>query len=75
VDVVVKRGEMADVGGIAFAGNRGVAKVEVQVDEGEWRIAQIRRPLSDLTWVIWRAALPAGRRYVARVVPGVSSRA
>jgi DMSO/TMAO reductase YedYZ molybdopterin-dependent catalytic subunit len=67
VDVVAKRGEMSDVGGIAYAGNRGVAKVEVQVDDGEWRVAQIRRPLSDLTWVVWRVSVPAGRRYVARV--------
>ena len=73
VDSVVRRGDTADVGGIAYTGSHGVAKVEVQVDGGEWRPADLRQPLSDLSWVIWRARLPVGKRYVARV--GVSSRA
>ncbi len=42
------------IGGIAWAGARGISRVEVQVDGGEWREAQLRRPLSDRTWVIWR---------------------
>jgi len=75
VDSVVRRGDTADVGGIAYAGSHGVGKVEVQVDGGEWQSAKIRQPLSDPTWVVWRAQLPGGRRYLARVVPGVSSRA
>jgi len=73
VDTVVRRGDRAEVGGIAFAGSHGVAKVEVQVDGGEWQPAELRQPLSDLSWVIWRATLPPGKRYTARVV--VSSRA
>jgi DMSO/TMAO reductase YedYZ molybdopterin-dependent catalytic subunit len=59
IDVVNARDGMLDVGGIAFAGARGVAQVEVRLDGGEWRDAQIRRPLSDISWVIWRAMLPA----------------
>jgi DMSO/TMAO reductase YedYZ molybdopterin-dependent catalytic subunit len=47
------------VGGIAFAGARGISKVEVRLDDGEWRPAQLRRPLSELTWVIWRAEMRA----------------
>ncbi|MBO0860434.1 MAG: molybdopterin-dependent oxidoreductase [Chloracidobacterium sp.] len=52
------------IGGIAHAGARGVSKVEVQVDGGEWREAQLRAPLSGLTWVIWRYDWPfqEGRR-------------
>jgi hypothetical protein len=73
VDTVVRRGNEAEVGGIAYAGSHGVAKVEVQVDGGEWHAAELRQPLSDLTWVVWRAHMPAGKRYVARV--GVLSRA
>jgi DMSO/TMAO reductase YedYZ molybdopterin-dependent catalytic subunit len=46
------------VGGIAHAGARGISRVEVRVDEGEWRPAQLRRPLSDITWVIWRYDWP-----------------
>ncbi len=50
------------IGGIAHAGAHGIAKVEVQVDEGPWQQAQLRTPLSQLTWVIWRYdwAVPAG---------------
>jgi DMSO/TMAO reductase YedYZ molybdopterin-dependent catalytic subunit len=47
------------VGGIAHAGTRRVFKVEARVDDGEWHQARIRDPLSDTTWVIWRADLPS----------------
>jgi len=46
------------VGGIAHAGARGISKVEVQVDNAEWREARLRKPLSGLTWVIWRYDWP-----------------
>jgi DMSO/TMAO reductase YedYZ molybdopterin-dependent catalytic subunit len=48
------------VGGIAWAGDRGIQKVEVQVDDGEWVEAELREPtLSPLTWVQWRYDWPA----------------
>jgi DMSO/TMAO reductase YedYZ molybdopterin-dependent catalytic subunit len=47
-----------EAGGIAFGGARGISSVEVRVDDGEWHGAKLRRPLSDLSWVIWRAELP-----------------
>ncbi len=44
------------IAGIAFAGDRGVEKVEVSVDGGKtWEEASIKDPLSNLTWVIWAA--------------------
>jgi DMSO/TMAO reductase YedYZ molybdopterin-dependent catalytic subunit len=46
------------VGGIADAGARGISKVEVQVDDGPWNAAELRRPLSDLAWVLWRYEWP-----------------
>jgi DMSO/TMAO reductase YedYZ molybdopterin-dependent catalytic subunit len=46
------------VGGIADAGSRGISKVEVQVDGGPWERAELRQPLSELTWVIWRYEWP-----------------
>lgn len=46
------------VGGIAHAGARGISKVEVRVDDGDWREAQLREPLSGLTWVVWRYDMP-----------------
>jgi DMSO/TMAO reductase YedYZ molybdopterin-dependent catalytic subunit len=46
------------IGGIAFAGAREISRVEVRVDGGEWQEAQLRSPLSDTTWVIWRFEWP-----------------
>lgn len=42
------------IGGIAWAGTRGVSKVEIQINDGEWQDAALRQPLSDVSWVIWR---------------------
>jgi len=39
--------------GVAWAPDRGVARVEVAID-GEWREARISTPISDATWVQWR---------------------
>lgn len=48
------------IGGIAWAGDRGIQQVEVQVDDGPWQAAQLRLPpLSTLTWVQWRYDWPA----------------
>lgn len=47
------------IGGIAWAGDRGIRKVEVQVDGGEWVEAILRTPpLSGLTWLQWRYDWP-----------------
>ena len=46
------------VGGIADAGSRGISRVEVQVDGGPWQAAELRPPLSGLTWTIWRYEWP-----------------
>ena len=46
------------IGGIAHAGARGISKVELQVDQGPWQPAQLRTPLSGLTWVLWRYDWP-----------------
>lgn len=46
--------KVVPIGGIAWAGARGVSRVEVQVDGGAWQPTQLRAPLSDKTWVIWR---------------------
>lgn len=50
----------APVGGIAWAGDRGIQKVEVQVDDGPWNEAQLLTPpRSPLIWVLWRYDWPA----------------
>jgi Oxidoreductase molybdopterin binding domain len=50
--------KLVPIGGIAHAGARGISKVEVQVDGGPWERAELRAPLSELTWVIWRYDWP-----------------
>ncbi len=54
---------LVPIGGIAYAGARGISAVEVRVDDGPWQPAQLRQPLSDTTWVLWRYEWPfvAGR--------------
>lgn len=47
-------------GGIAHAGARGISGVEVSVDAGPWTSARLRDPISETTWVIWRADFAAG---------------
>lgn len=44
----------ATIAGVAWAQHRGVAKVEVRVDEGEWREATLATDVSDDTWRQWR---------------------
>ncbi|HYL07678.1 MAG TPA: molybdopterin-dependent oxidoreductase [Candidatus Udaeobacter sp.] len=52
---ILKLGTIS-VAGIAFAGERGVSKVEYSTDGGTtWNVADADAPLSPLTWVLWRA--------------------
>ncbi len=47
---------LTPIAGIAFAGDRGVKKVEVSTDGGlTWVPASVKDPLSDYTWVLWTA--------------------
>jgi DMSO/TMAO reductase YedYZ molybdopterin-dependent catalytic subunit len=48
---------LVPAGGIAHAGARGISRVEVRVDDGEWREARLRDPLSETAWVVWRSDL------------------
>ena len=49
-------GGKVPIAGIAFAGTRGISKVEVSTDGGTtWKTAQIKDPLSKYTWVLWTA--------------------
>jgi DMSO/TMAO reductase YedYZ molybdopterin-dependent catalytic subunit len=42
------------VGGYAFAGERGISKLEVSFDNGKtWQEAQLKKPLSNRTWTLW----------------------
>jgi DMSO/TMAO reductase YedYZ molybdopterin-dependent catalytic subunit len=40
-------------GGVAWAQNRGVAKVEVRIDDGDWSAADLGANYSNDTWRLW----------------------
>ncbi|HEX7735701.1 MAG TPA: molybdopterin-dependent oxidoreductase [Ktedonobacteraceae bacterium] len=43
-----------EIGGLAFAGNRGIQRVEISTDNGQtWAQAQLAPPLSQDSWVFW----------------------
>ena len=50
--------QVVPVGGTAYSGDRGISKVEVRMDSGPWQEAQLRSPLSETTWIIWRLDWP-----------------
>lgn len=60
VNGLIEQGDqtLVPIGGIAFSGDRGISKVEIRVDNGFWQAAQLRAPLSETTWVIWRFDWP-----------------
>lgn len=44
----------ARIAGVAFAGDRGIRKIEVSLDDGAtWEEVDMSDPLSPYTWVIW----------------------
>jgi DMSO/TMAO reductase YedYZ molybdopterin-dependent catalytic subunit len=45
---------MIPIAGVAFAGDRGISKVEVSVDGGNnWNEATLKKPRSPYSWVLW----------------------
>lgn len=68
-------GSPATVAGVAFAGARGVKKVELSFDEGKtWSEATLEAPAGPLTWVRWAYRWDPGatgqRRILARATDG-----
>lgn len=55
------------IAGVAWAQTRGIARVEVRIDDGDWREAELATPVGDATWVPWRLTYDAspGRHTVA----------
>jgi DMSO/TMAO reductase YedYZ molybdopterin-dependent catalytic subunit len=50
----VQANSTTPIAGVAFAGDRGISKVEVSVDGGNtWNPAELRPPRSPYSWVLW----------------------
>lgn len=66
VDRIQRQGEKATVGGVSFAGVRGIQRVEFRAGNGLWTPAQLEEPLSPYTLTRWRGELiiPAGAELV-----------
>lgn len=60
---------LVPIGGIAWAGERGISRVELQIDDQPWIEAALRTPpLGPLTWVQWRYDWPPSQgRHTVRV--------
>jgi DMSO/TMAO reductase YedYZ molybdopterin-dependent catalytic subunit len=69
-------GDVRTIAGIAFAGDRGISKVEVSLDGGStWHAATLKTALSPYTWRLWRFDpdpndLRPGRTVVVRAYDG-----
>ena len=51
--------EVIPIAGMAFAGDRGIARVEVSTDGGTtWKDARLKDALSPYTWVLWTVNAP-----------------
>ena len=53
-DGSARRGEATWIAGVAWAGDRGISKVEVSTDGGSsWSEAEVREPISKYSWCQW----------------------
>lgn len=75
---VPKRGRelpagITPIAGVSWAPNRGISKVEVQIDDGEWTEARLGDAVADATWVQWMLdwdATPGVHTIMARATDG-----
>jgi DMSO/TMAO reductase YedYZ molybdopterin-dependent catalytic subunit len=74
IDRVVRQGPKMLVGGVSFAGSRGIRAVEVRGGDGEWRPALLEPPLSPYAWTRWRAETLPADRVEARAMDGEGRR-
>jgi len=57
------------VGGVTFAGDRRITRVEVSDDGGvTWNLAEVKEPLSEFAWAIWRYSWTPPRTGRVRLV-------
>jgi DMSO/TMAO reductase YedYZ molybdopterin-dependent catalytic subunit len=53
-DFTARSGEEAWIAGIAWAGDRGISRVEVSTDGGRtWNEARLKEPIAEAAWTLW----------------------
>jgi hypothetical protein len=72
------RGPHQKVEGIAFAGLRGISRVEISTDGGDhWMPANVATPLSPYAWLFWSydwtVSAPGRHTLVVRAIDGDGS--
>ncbi|UDY33967.1 molybdopterin-dependent oxidoreductase [Dermatobacter hominis] len=69
----VEAGADVPIAGVAWAMDRRIAKVEIQVDDGEWQETVLADEHNDTTWRQWRfvwRATPGQHRFRVRATDG-----
>lgn len=64
------------VAGVAWAPTRGIANVEVQLDDGAWTEAELSVPLAETAWVQWKLDVPmdaGGHTLIVRATDGTGA--
>lgn len=74
----LKLGQIVEIGGLAFAGPRGIQKVEVSTDNGlTWHTATLQPPMSPDAWVFWTwnwtPLLPGSYTLASRATDGTGA--
>lgn len=72
IDGVRREGARLLLGGIAFAGTRGIRQVQVRPGGGDWRDAELEQALSSYSWTRWKGDLltPDAKIVEARALDG-----
>ena len=69
-------GEQIPIAGVAFAGDRGISRIQVSADDGAtWKDARIKNPLSPYSWVIWATELDVTKEGNYRIVVRATDKA
>lgn len=56
-------GEQIPIAGVAFAGDRGISRIQISTDDGAtWLDAEIKDPLSPYSWVIWATEISVANK-------------
>jgi DMSO/TMAO reductase YedYZ molybdopterin-dependent catalytic subunit len=72
-DAHFRQGDPVAVAGVAWAPDRGVSKVEVRVDDGDWRPATLATAIGPQTWLQWKlawTATPGRHTFTVRATDG-----